>query len=291
MSKNIFSELENLGFNNIKNLEIYKNSSGDKIMESNEPKKNTLSPLYNKEIICPVCNNTFQAKAVKSSFYRMLKKDSDFFIRYSSVNPYFYDVWVCNNCGYAALKRDFEKIRDFQKSLVKEKIQCLWHGKSYPDVYNVDIAIERYKLALLNYIIIDAKSSKKAMTCLKIAWMYRLKENIENELLFLKEALNGFNDAYYNEDFPIYGMNKFTTMYLIGELNRRIGKEDTALIWFGNVITSNLASSKIKDLARDQKDIIKEKQTSENNPNPIKENPDKIPTKKKGFLSKLFNRK
>ncbi|MBC2399452.1 DUF2225 domain-containing protein [Clostridium tetanomorphum] len=258
-----------------------------------------MSPIYNREITCPVCSNQFKAKAIKSSHYRVGKKDTDFFIRYLSVNPYFYDVWLCNQCGYAALKSDFEKIRDFQIKLIEEKIKPRWHGRIYPESYDVNIAIERYKLALLNYTIMEAKSSKKAMTCLKLAWMYRLLEDINNELLFLKESLEGFNDAYYNESLPIYGMNKYTIMYLIGELNRRIGINDKALLWFGQVITLPGTPPKLKDLARDQKDLIKEEEKlkeEENSSATIDSSNSSEATKtsakntKRGFFSKLFGK-
>ncbi|WP_027623705.1 DUF2225 domain-containing protein [Clostridium lundense] len=297
MDNNIFSGLEDLGFDNVHNLKIYKKddpTKDDVKEEKNAPK---LSPIYDKEVICPVCQNTFKARALKSSHYRMEKKDTDFFIRYLSENPYFYDVWLCNKCGYASMKIDFEKIRDHQIELVKQKITPRWHGKIYPEVYDVDIAIERYKLALLNYTIMEAKSSKKAMTCLKIAWMYRILNDAQEELLFLKEALEGFNDAYYNEGFPIYGMNSFALMYLIGELNRRTGDNEKALLWFGQVITAPAVSPKLKDLARDQKDLIKEEQQllekkkqEESEDTTSSTDKEEVPTKKKGFFSKLFGK-
>ncbi|MFL0197678.1 DUF2225 domain-containing protein [Clostridium sp. WILCCON 0269] len=215
--------------------------------------------LYNKKITCPVCDTKFNARAIKKSSYRILKKDSDFFIRYSIINPYFYDVWVCDTCGYAAIKTDFEHLDDFDANTVRNEISPKWHSKCYPEVYDINLAIQRYKLSLLNYHVINAKSSKKAINLLKIAWMYRLKEDKKSELEYLKHALENFNDAYSSEHFPICGMNRFTTMYLIGELYRRTGKEDDALLWFGQVITSPLAPQKIKNIARDQKDLIKSK--------------------------------
>ncbi len=32
------------------------------------------SLLYDKEVTCPVCGNTFKAKSIKTSSYRILKK-------------------------------------------------------------------------------------------------------------------------------------------------------------------------------------------------------------------------
>lgn len=155
------------------------------------------------------------------------------------------------------MKADFLKIKSHEISLVKEKITPRWKKREYPEEFNADIAIERYKLALLNYYITEGVSSKKAMTCLKLAWMYRLKNLNENEKEFLTQALNGFENAFFKESLPIYGMDRYTTMYLIGEVNRRIGNDEKALLWFSKVITQPGVKFKLKELARDQRDLIK----------------------------------
>lgn len=294
MDKNIFSGLENLGFNNIQDVNLYNNET-EAIKEKTEENKQK-SLLYSKEVICPVCGHTFKALTVKSSSYRMIKKDSDFFIRYSLINPYFYDVWLCNSCGYSAMKTDFYTIRSIAIAEVQKSISSKWKGRMYPELYDVHIAIERYKLSLLNYVITNAKSSKKAINCIKLAWMYRLLNTDhakEMEQVFLKQALEGLNDAYYAESFPIYGMDKYSAMYLIGELNRRIGHAEDSLVWFSNVITTPNVPQKLKELARDMKDLIKEEAAllaaSDNLTSSSTENFEALEnTKKLGFFSKIF---
>ncbi|EDS78562.1 conserved hypothetical protein [Clostridium botulinum C str. Eklund] len=283
--KNIFAGLDKLGFDNINDIELYRTKNKieqEDIIEDNTPKE--IHHLYDKKISCPICDNEFTVKALKTSSYKMKSRDSDFFIRYELINPYFYDVWLCNTCGYAAMKSDFVKIRSYQKDDILNNITSKWKGREYPVPYNIDIAIERYKLSLLNYFYMDARDSQKAMNCLKLSWMYRLKDDNENEQLYLREALEGFKEAYFNEDFPIFGMKRFTVMYLIGELNRRIKNDKDALLWFGNVITSQAADRKVKDLARDQRDLIKTPEQSHKNFN------NKKPQKKKGFFSSLFDK-
>lgn len=290
---NIFSGLEDLGFKNIYNLDVYKKEEPKAVNSNSKENINTSlsSYLYDKTVTCPICDNNFKARSLKTSSYRIIKKDSDFFINYSIINPYFYDVWICNSCGYTAMKVDFHKIRASQKEIIKKNITPKWHNKIYPDVYDVNIAIERYKLSLLNYTILDSPSSRKAMNCLKIAWMYRILGKTETEKLFLKNALVGFMEAYSNEDFPIYTMNKFTMMYLIGELNRRLNNFDEALRWLGDVITSIGASQRLKNIARDQKGLIVEAKKSNiafESESKIDENIETKKTKKKGFFSKFF---
>ena len=167
--KNIFSGLEDFGFDDINNIDLYKKEEEKKTEEEIEQseEEKLKSHLYDKQITCPVCENIFKARAVKTSSYRVIKHDSDFFIRYTLINPYFYDVWICNSCGYSAMKNDFSKIRNYQVESIKEKITSKWNGRNYPDIYDINIAIERYKLSLLNYFVMEAKSSKKAMNCLK----------------------------------------------------------------------------------------------------------------------------
>lgn len=214
--------------------------------------------LFDKNVTCPVCGSTFKTKAVKSKSPRITSKDSDFFIHYSSkVNPYFYDVWICNSCGYASMKSDFDTIKTYRKELVLSNITPKWQARVYPDILDETLAIERYKIALLNAMLTDANDSTKAMLSLKIAWMFRLLEDSSQENVFIGQALEGFTDAYTNEVFPIYGLQRDSLMYLLGELNRRLENYDDALLWFSKTIVNTNASSRVKELARVGKNSIK----------------------------------
>ena len=292
MDKNLFSGLEDLGIDNIDDIGLFKKAEEkveaidiEKIEASHTEKQKT--HIYDKEIKCPVCEHNFKVRMVKSASPRIQKKDADFYIKYDVINPYFYDVWLCNYCGYSGMKADFVKIKEHQKALILSKITPKWHGKTYPEVYNVNIAIERYKLSLYSSVIMESSSSRKAMNCLKIAWMYRLSEDSDNELLFLDQALEGFNDAFTNESTPIYGMDHGTLMYLIGELYRRVNEFGNANLWFSKLITSTNVDQKIKEMARTQRDCIKQVERDNKEAHVEEE----ITTNgKKGFFSRLFSK-
>lgn len=267
MVKKTFSNLESFGLDNLEDLEIYKKEEPKvKVKkEKSVPKVteidvNTL--LFNKTVTCPVCSNEFTCRAVKYNSPRIKSRDSDFFIRYYIINPYFYDVWLCDRCGYAALKSDFHKIKGRQITNIHINISNRWRSKYYPPIYDEKIAIERYKLALLNAVVSERKDSTKAFICLKIAWMYRMLEETEEEKLFLEKALQGFLIAFQKEPTPIYNLDKYSLMYLIGELYRRCGDYDNAKLWLGKVVTSIGAPSRIKDKARDMRDLAKESEGS-----------------------------
>ncbi|MEG1257270.1 DUF2225 domain-containing protein [Clostridium sp.] len=256
----IFSSLECLGFNYEDDIELYTKKE-EKYDEGTENKKETKidinTLLYDKKITCPVCLKTFDCRVVKCYVPRVKSKDTDSFRRYEGVNPYFYEVLVCPTCGYAALKGDFHKIESYKREVILVKISNKWQGKEYPQIYDIEIAIERYKLALLNAVLGEFKDSKKAVLCLKIAWMYRLLEKQEDEKEFLERALQGFLIAYEKERTPIYGLSRYSLEYLIGELYRRIGDYINAKIWLGRVITGR-ADQKLKEKARDMRDLSKE---------------------------------
>lgn len=253
----IFSGLENLGFNDLKNVNIYNNENIEETANIKNKEIKTQDYLYDKTYNCPVCGNIFKEKTVKIGKARMVSKDTDLMPKYENINPLLYDVIVCQRCGYSALIKYFDKLKQNQAELIRKNITPKFKPRLYPEVFDLDIGIERYKLALLNAVVKNAKNSEKAYICLKIAWLYRLKENKEEENKFIEQAFIGFKEAYEKESFPICGMDRFTLMYLLGELSRRCGDNHEALLWFSKVIVTPNVNPRLKELARDQKDLIK----------------------------------
>lgn len=258
----LFSGLEEFGFKDLNEVDIFKtDDAADKKSDKSKKEFNPLECIFDRNMTCPVCGNNIKVKSVKTGKVRMISQDTDFMPRYNNLNPLFYDIAVCPRCGYSAMIKNFGKLKEEQIKLIKSIITPKFIPKTYPDLYDVDIAIERYKLALLNSVVKKGKSSEKAYLCLKLSWLYRLKNDKAEEKRFSEQSLIGFKEAYEGETFPIYGMDKFALIYLIGEQSRRTGKNDEALRWFSMVLVSMNVNPKIKELARDQKDLIKESRT------------------------------
>jgi uncharacterized protein (DUF2225 family) len=258
MKNNVFNNLGDFGLDELKDVSIYSHEKKNAEKHHKAAVHNPVEHMiFERTIECPVCKGSFKAKAVKSSSVRMISKDTDFMIRYKDPNPTLYDVWLCTNCGYAALSSKFNTLSDKQANEVREKISKKWsYKKVQPSIYTEDVSIELHQLALLNAIVKNARDSEKAILCLKTAWLYRLKEDEDNEKRFLSEAINGFNSAMEKEYFPISGMDSPTLSYLIGELYRRTGDNSKALFWYGKTLIDRTAKQNIKDLARDQKDLL-----------------------------------
>lgn len=252
---NLFSELGSLGLKGVDIYDIYKKEEPRKDDGRNQKSQETY--LYEKTVNCPVCGKETKIKAVRSNVSKMTKRDSDFMIYYDVVNPMLYEIMYCKVCGYAGLPGDFSSLTGIQRKAVLAKITPSWKSKEYPEIYDVDNAIEQHKLALLNAVVKESKPSGKAILCLKISWLYRLKGDRDQELVFQKQAVQGWELAYENEDFPLYGLDIYSALYLIGELYRRIGDNEKALRYFGMVLSDVKASPKIKEKARDQKELIR----------------------------------
>ncbi len=254
----LFDNLKDLGFNDLNNISLYTNK--DENTKSNIRFVKKSSPadfVYERKVVCPVCNKDIRIKSVKTSGIRVISRETDFMTIYDEPNPLFYDAWMCLRCGYTALSSKFNTITDKQITLVKQNITSKWNcNKSYPTVYTVDNAIEAHQMALLNTVTIQAKDSDKAMICLKLSWLYRIKHDEHGEKKFQQHALLGFINALENERFPVFGLDETSLEYLIGEIYRRLGDNSNALLWFSKVLGSREAKSRIKDMARNQKDTI-----------------------------------
>jgi len=221
--------------------------------------KNVDERLYNKMIVCPVCSENIEVTRVKSRACKVVSRDADFCTHYQDINPLFYEVWVCGNCGYAALEDKFENISGKAAKLVAENISSHWKKRNFTGERSVDNAIEAFKLALYVLQITKAKASEIAKVCLRIAWLYRLK-NDSREEDFLKFALQNYMETYEHENFPIDKMDVSTCMYLIAELNRRVGNYEEAVKWFSRIVASPEARKNrmLMEFTREQYQLTKE---------------------------------
>jgi uncharacterized protein len=216
--------------------------------------------LYNKKIMCPVCNREIEVTKVKTKGCKVKSRDTDMCVHYEDLNVLFYDVWVCENCGYAALQDKFEGLFTRDIATIRDNISKNWVRRSFIGERDSDRAIEAFKLALLTLKVRNAKPSELAKVCLRIAWLYRDKNDSKREIEFLNFALNSYNEAYLKERFPLDKLDEYTCMYIIAELFRRVGKLEDSIQWFSRIVSSPEArrNPKLIDMARDQYQLAKD---------------------------------
>lgn len=212
--------------------------------------------LYDKTVQCPICGRESKNRAVKKSSVRVASRDSDSMVYYSGINPSFYEVVYCSECGYAALPPYFSSIKSQYIGPILQNITMKWKKPNYPELFDAEFAIKQLKLALHVAIIKEASDSEKGLICLKLSWLYRLKEDKENEKRFLEQTIPCFENAYKNEKFPIAGMDEYSVQYLIGELYRRIDNPEMSLQYYSKVLISPNAPTRLKEKIRDQRDLL-----------------------------------
>jgi len=254
---------------NIIVLRNLKNQGDTGDFMDNEKKTDQVPEDLNKIIMgrkfdCPVCKGNFENWDVASYKVRIAKSDTDLRNYFVPFDPLYYAVVICPLCGYSAQRSDFSGIQPKQAQLILEKITTQFTPKDYPQVYTVDMAIERYKHALECALVKEGKTSEIAMIYLRLSWLYRDKEDTVSETVYREYALKGLIEAFEAERFPIAGMDSATLDYLIGELHRRSGNLDEATKHIGKVIVLKGIPSRLKERALDVKELIlKEKAESE----------------------------
>ncbi len=275
---NLFSGLEEFGLGSLSGMKIYEEKEKEVNSSSGIEEKNSISEediIFDKTHVCPVCDKEFKAKMVKSGKVKLLSLDTDLRPRYQLADPLKYDAILCPHCGYAALNRFFKYITNGQAKLIKQNISTNFRGiKETDSTLSYDDAIMRHKLSLVNSIVKKAKTSERAYTCLKTAWVLRGKaENLPKdtpdynatikaleteELEFITKAYEGFVEAFMKENFPMCGMDDNTVTLLVADLARKINKYDEAGRWISKILISRDANERLKSKAREIKDMLKE---------------------------------
>ncbi|MCR4588710.1 MAG: DUF2225 domain-containing protein [Lachnospiraceae bacterium] len=229
--------------------------------------------LFDKKYECPVCGTQVTARTVRAGKVKLVGTDIDLRPKYQQVDVLKYDAICCNKCGYAALSRYFPHCTDKQAKMVKEQISISYKPvQQSTDLYSYDEALDRHKLALVGSIVKKGQASERAYICLKSAWLLRgkresldpsspdyakeTKELQDQEDQFLLNALEGFKTAIQSEGFPMAGMDDTTVSYLIAALATECHQTDVASKMIAQILTSSSANARIKDKARDLKDIL-----------------------------------
>jgi uncharacterized protein (DUF2225 family) len=128
---------------------------------------NKLEPVYQKEVKCPVCENTFEITKVRSRSIRLVKQDTDFCPHYEGENPLFYEAVVCAHCGFASHITTMDSLNRFEKQKVRKLITKRWTPRSFSGKRTWDNALEAFKIVLLNLNVREAAHSEIAKICMR----------------------------------------------------------------------------------------------------------------------------
>lgn len=239
--------------------------------------------LYKKEMHCPVCHRDFLDTYPRYTRLRMEYVESDFRPHYvSDIFPFYYDITVCNNCGYGMLTDRFSEITEGERMRIREEILPKFHSRSYPLLLSKEQAEEKYKLAQLSAGLMNLKDSEYAYFMLRCAWFYKEvkeKANIQpnaeldldsNTLRCYAVAVEHFEKAYVAEEFPVRGMNELALAYLITVLNYRLQKMDKVNQWlrecYANPAITAKENQKMRDKINELRNLLKKERESDSLP-------------------------
>jgi len=279
---NFFSGLEKYGISGTDDLDITKDEKHEKSGSSSsgqDPAKETKVEerdlILEKKVICPVCNNEFNTKIVKTGRVRRKEPDFDLRPRSEAIDTLKYDVTACPRCGYAALNNYFVHLSSTQIHILKEEVWKKFkpNPKKKTEINSYEDALNAYKLALLSAMVKRARISEKAYICLKAAWILRdmiklqsddTEEGRKNKKAlteeyagFYRQAYEGFLKARSTEMPPYCGMDNTTLDFMLANMSVYLHKYETASRLVGNLLVSS-APSRVKSKCVDLKEEIKQ---------------------------------
>jgi uncharacterized protein (DUF2225 family) len=215
-----------------------------------------LEPLYTIKVTCHYCEHEFKTSRVRPSFKKSIQTDTDFCSYYKTENPDYYVVRICPACGFASTENSTERLNDAQRKRFAEQVSSRWVERDFSGHREWETALESYKLALLVAQTIGEKERIVAGLLHHIAWLYRYKGDKVQEQRFLKYCLESYIKVYELEGV---GANNAKLLYLIGELNRRIGDFNQAIKWFSRVINDKkIIDAAMIRASREQWSVLRE---------------------------------
>lgn len=277
---NIFEGLEKFGLDVSGQFDLFgdekkaeKEKADAEVAKEAEPVETDFT--MDRTVKCTVCDKSFKTKAVKTSKLRRLEPEKDLRPRFQYIDTLKYDICSCPYCGYTGMSRYFEHLSSLQIKLIKEGVCSKFTASTtdIPEIYDYDYSIERYKLSLFNTIVKKGKTSEKAYTCLKLAWLCRgkaeemiakgaaeesetIKKCKAEEMAYYAQAYEGFVKAISSESFPICGMDQNTIDLLMAAMAFGLEKYEEAYRFLSRLLTSRSAGSNIKNRGLDLKEEI-----------------------------------
>ena len=235
-----------------------------------------IAPLYRTKVKCPCCESEFETSRVRPSFKKVIRTDTDFCAYFKDVNPDYYVVRVCPYCGFSFTENFSPQLSVKQKRAYLDRIGSKWQGgRDYSGERDAAMAMETYKLALLSAQAVGEKDRVVAALLHHIAWLHRYEGREEEERRFLQYALEAYIRVYETEQETI---SSARLLYLIGELNRRLGNYHEAVRWFSRVVNDPaIMDAAMIRAAREQWQAIREQMAEMNaEPSAVREtNPQK----------------
>ncbi|MFZ7103712.1 MAG: DUF2225 domain-containing protein [Peptococcaceae bacterium] len=211
--------------------------------------------LYHKNITCPICNGSFTAEAIRYSKLSLEKNAPDLRKIYKDFEPLWYLNWVCPYCFYADVQKDFCKVSAKDQAAAEYLIKVLKDkiAFSFSNPRKVEEVLQSYHLALL----FTEDNLKKGQNWLRLSWLYEDLQDREMYRRAVGEALNYFQEAYYQNSTPLMISTEQQICYILGDLYCKEGEYDEGRRHFFKAIVHKGGSPVLNRQAEIRIDDIK----------------------------------
>lgn len=210
-----------------------------------------MTTLITIRLTCPVCNTVFASQAIGSTSRR--GQDTDFRPHSLGLDPIPHYVHVCPNCCFAAFQGDFDKAEPaVRKAVLSGKIKADEIIRGEP--VGALRGSTKYMLAARCYEY-DSRSTplRQADLYLRASWCARQEGRRERERECQTEAVLRFEEALEGDEVEERQIQ--VTLYLVGELYRRLGLFELAIEYFDRSmqVPSDMADPRLLALIRRQR--------------------------------------
>lgn len=206
---------------------------------------------------CPVSGTHFQFLRVRTRSVRPQERESDFFVRYQSVNPTWYGIVVCPGCAYAAYLDDFASLEEDARARLWDdrEPRSAFLTRPLTGMRTLEDAVTALDLAARCYEARGAGDSRRAVLQHRRAWLEREAGNASTERTWLTRARDSYERAFQS-DKRLSEEAAARIAYLVGDLNERLGDLSGAAQWLETA--TRVAPSTSAGIARTARDRLQD---------------------------------
>ncbi len=219
---------------------------------------------------CPICEEKTRVIHTKSRLITE-SQDLDLCTHYKDFNPYLYNVWACEHCGFAAEETKFRgHIPQRTKDKIRAFLQTNNLAQPFIEERTTEDALSFYEIAILFSEIFEPSPGRQANLYQKMAWCLRYKEPYtDKEKEYLRKAAELYEMSLETERYPIGKMTDDMAQYIISAIYFLLEDYDSAVKQLSRIMnnqTLRATAPKIFEKARDMwQDIKRIKSVQEKN--------------------------
>lgn len=209
-----------------------------------------MTTFHDAEATCPICENDVTIRMLTST-NTFGGRDTDFRSHPVGFDPLYIVVSECPSCGYSDYAQGFTKPRELSDD-VKEQIR---EAIDPPPAEERRRTSRVYATGAEIAKIRGANATEIADWYLKAAWCSEDEGDRDAEINYRRLAIEYFQRGLQDETIEGQAVPNIT--YLIGELYRRVGDEESAHEWFNTIINMEDPDgqfARLQEVARQQRD-------------------------------------